>query len=134
MQKQRFFNIMIMVGTLVLMSLFGSNEAHPAETPTGHGTFIDVHLHFSNQVKDRSAGMFQDDDYVACADNMIKMMDRYGLQKAVVMPQPRISGQPGFYDYTKILPAIRKYPDRLVLGGGGGNLNSMIHGTDPVAD
>jgi len=64
--------------------------------------------------------------------NMIVLMDRYGLQKAVVMPQPRLSGQPGFYDYTKILPAIKKYPDRLFLGGGGGILNSMIHGTDPA--
>ncbi|MBI2438025.1 MAG: amidohydrolase family protein [Lentisphaerae bacterium] len=39
----------------------------------------------------------------------------------------------GYYDYTKLLPAIRKYPDRLVLGAGGGILNSMIHGTAPDA-
>jgi predicted TIM-barrel fold metal-dependent hydrolase len=63
---------------------------------------------------------------------MIALMDQYGLQKAVVMPQPRLSGQPGFYDYTKILPAIQKYPNRLFLGGGGGILNSMIHETDPA--
>ena len=58
-------------------------------------------------------------------------MDQYGLQKAVVMPQPRLSGQHGFYGYRQILPIIEKYPDRLFWGGGGGTLNSMIHQTDP---
>jgi predicted TIM-barrel fold metal-dependent hydrolase len=132
MQKQRFFYKMVGAFVLVFMSLLSGNEVHPDTLPTGQGTFIDVHLHFSNQVTGGPANAFRDSDYVTCADNMIALMDKYGLQKAVVMPQPRIFGQPGFYDYTKILPAIRKYPDRLVLGGGGGTLNSMIQDTDPA--
>jgi len=30
---------------------------------------------------------------------MIILMDGYGVEKAVVMPQPRISGQAGYYGY-----------------------------------
>lgn len=113
--------------------------------------YIDVHMHFTNQVqKQQNQGPrgprgqrgrpprrnqqtqteFTIQDYIECADNMIKIMDRYGIEKAVVMPQPRLSGQYGYYDYQQILPAIDKYPDRLVLGAGGGVLNSMIHHTD----
>jgi len=47
------------------------------------------------------------------------------------MPQPRIFGQEGYYDYTSLILAVKKYPNRLVLGAGGGILNSMIHETDP---
>lgn len=123
------------------------NYKSSAETAPGFGTYIDVHMHFYNQISKewvqqqmksgkipRGKGQsieFQDEDYIACADNMIKLMDKYGIQKVILMPQPRISGQHGSYDYKELLPAIRKYPDRLFLGAGGGILNSMIHGTDP---
>lgn len=121
--------------------------------PTGFAeeesdAFIDVHMHFSNQLKSGQRGErrgpgrrsrqgrqgpepFSEEDFVACADNMIAEMDRHGFQRVIVMPQPRTSGQPGFYAYEQILPAVRKYPDRLSLGGGGGTLNSMIHATPP---
>lgn len=115
-----------------------------AQKPPESGNHIDVHMHFSNQIskewmqkqmKGRSSQKlpleFTDADYLACADSMIELMDKYELQKVVVMPQPRISGQQGYYDYSQLLPAMRKYRERLVLGAGGGILNSFIHSTDP---
>lgn len=150
-----------------LASLSAVKDASSADSPARSPGYIDVHLHFSNQVMKKhgqrgpqpggqrgldrrhpprsqrssfdmtrfSSGGSTDDftasDYAGCADNMIELMDKYGIEKAVVMPQPRLSGQHGYYDFRKIAPAIAKYPDRLFLGGGGGKLNSMIHGTDP---
>lgn len=127
MKIQRLFFLMAIVFSIIFIGLFSLNSAHSATTSAGYGTYIDVHLHFSNQAMN-----FRDQDFMTCADNMIALMDQYGIQKAVVMPQPRLFGQKGFYDYTKILPALRKYPERLLLGGGGGTLNSMIHATDSV--
>lgn len=116
-----------------------------AGEPPGFGTYVDVHMHYCNQWAKEWAQQymrqnrirpqpgqqvsieFTDADYLACADNMIKTMDQHGIGKVVLMPQPRIAGQHGYYDYEKIVPAIRKYQDRLVLAAGGGILNSMIH-------
>ncbi|MBN1673336.1 MAG: amidohydrolase family protein [Kiritimatiellae bacterium] len=115
--------------------------------------FVDAHLHFCNQLERSGPGpggapgrrgprfgrrpprgggfeAFEDSDFITCADNMIALMDEHGVEKAVVMPQPRLAGQKGYYDYTQMLPALRKYPNRLYLGAGGGILNSLIHSTD----
>ncbi|MEW6358920.1 MAG: amidohydrolase family protein [Planctomycetota bacterium] len=148
MQLQRLSCAAVISCLALVAGLVVLNRASSAQDDPGRGTYIDGHLHFSNQVAapqkprgplfgggrrqgNRTPGEFSESDFVKCADNMIALMDRYGVQKALVMPQPRLSGQPGFYDYKQILPAVRKYPGRLILGGGGGDLNSMIHATDP---
>ena len=64
---------------------------------------------------DGAPPVFTAADYAECADNMIALMDTFGIEKAVVMPQPRLAGQHGYYDYRVIVPAIAKYPDRLFL-------------------
>ncbi|MFH0825384.1 MAG: hypothetical protein V2B18_21745, partial [Pseudomonadota bacterium] len=146
-------NLMIIATVAAFLRVAPIPTAHAGEAP-GFGTYIDVHMHLNNALSrewiqeqirsNRGPGQrpargqkppveFTDADYLVCADNLIQTMNQYGILKAVLMPQPRISGQRGYYDYTKLLPAIRKYPDRLVLGAGGGILNSMIHGTAPDA-
>ena len=140
---------LVVLFSVLLLALFLAGAGDTSDAKTGKGSYIDVHMHVSNQVvkpggesgskrgrRGRRGGgfsmEFRDEEYTTCADNMVALMDRYGLERAVIMPQPRISGQPGFYDYRKLLPAVKKYPERLILGGGGGNLNSMIHATDPA--
>ncbi|MHC4871811.1 MAG: amidohydrolase family protein [Planctomycetota bacterium] len=156
---------------LFILSTFAvSSQVQSLDKPLISPGYIDVHMHFTNQI-DRgqsssrqqrgsssmnnrrgpgrrppmrvgrssqsgkrsgsSQSEFSDKDYAECADNMIKIMDKYNIDKAVVMPQPRIEGQFGYYDFRKIKKAIAKHKDRLLLGGGGGKLNSMIHGIDP---
>jgi predicted TIM-barrel fold metal-dependent hydrolase len=61
------------------------------------------------------------------------MMNRAGIAKAVIMPPPQSPNQAGAYTYDELLAAIRRYPDRLILAAGGGELNPMIIGTDSAA-
>jgi predicted TIM-barrel fold metal-dependent hydrolase len=143
---------LMMVATAAVFAGATPAPTGPEGKPPGFGTYIDVHMHLNNafsrewvQEETRSTRgpgqsptrgqkpslEFTSADYLACADNLVKTMDQYGIRKAVVMPQPRVSGQMGSYDYEELLPAVRKYPDRLILGAGGGILNSMIHGIAP---
>lgn len=70
-------------------------------------------------------------DSGASADHLINMMNQYGIDKVIVMPPPQNPDQQGGYTYTALLDSIKKYPDRLILGAGGGTLNPMIQGTRP---
>ena len=69
-------------------------------------------------------------DNTASADHLIAMMDQYGVRKAIVMPPPQTRGRPGAYPYTALLDSVKKYPERLILGAGGGELNPMIQETN----
>ncbi|MDQ7781100.1 MAG: amidohydrolase family protein [Planctomycetota bacterium] len=145
MKVQRSLRATIAFYTVLLAVIVFFDDANPETEQAKPGTYVDIHMHFSNQLAGvgpdsggrkppggKPPGKFEDEDFIACADNMIAHMDRCGLQKAVVMPQPRLAGQPGCYGYKQILAAVRKYPGRLYLGGGGGALNSMIHSTAPA--
>lgn len=70
-------------------------------------------------------------DNTASADHLIEMMNEYGVEKAIVMPPPQTPYQRGSYTYTALLDSVKKYPGRLILGAGGGTLNSMIQETKP---
>ncbi len=72
-------------------------------------------------------------DYEAAADHLVEMMDRAGVARTVVMPPPQELNQAGGYTYHALLGAIRKYPGRLYLAAGGGELNPLIQGTDSAA-
>lgn len=67
------------------------------------------------------------------AEALIALMDRYGVEKAIVMPPPQGPGQPGGYDYRVLAPLVSAYPSRLALAAGGGTLNRTIVETDPAA-
>lgn len=65
-------------------------------------------------------------DYEAAAANLISKMDKLGIEKAVIMPPPQSPNQPGGYTYEDLLGAVRKYPTRLALAAGGGELSPLI--------
>ncbi len=73
-------------------------------------------------------------DYASAADNLIRQMDRYGVSKVLILPPPQVPG-----DMTKgikpkcndLLIAVRRYPDRLFLVGGGDVLNPYIYQYKP---
>ena len=82
----------ILLAVIMLFTHFVQNDAYATQSASGFGTYIDIHFHFTNQVIRGSTTAFDDDDFVTCADNLIKLMDQYGIHKVVVMPQPRLSG------------------------------------------
>jgi predicted TIM-barrel fold metal-dependent hydrolase len=89
--------------------------------------YVDVHMHLDGVQRKTMHAV----DNTASADKLIAMMNRYGVRKAIVMPPPQVSNQKGGYDYTVLVDSVRKYPGRLILGGGGGMLNPLIQGTAP---
>ncbi len=146
---------------LLILSLthfvFAKAEDAP---PPREGGFVDVHMHLDGSISSppqgrqtpsfppgmpnamrrrvmemqkekmkRARGKAK--DYAPSAGALVALMDQYGVEKAIVMPPPQHPGQKGAYSYHEILDALKKYPDRLVLGGGGGELNPLIAGTDP---
>lgn len=70
-------------------------------------------------------------DYLPAADALVRVMDEYGVAKAIIMPPPQLPDTHGAYDYTDLLLAVKAHPDRLALGAGGGTLNPMIAGIEP---
>lgn len=140
---------------LVIASLLGISVAPEVGAKRGPvpalGGFVDVHMHldgvqrqetrrsprqrreqsFGPQTRATAAQQGSRSGDTESAEHLIAMMDEYGVEKAIVMPPPQYPGQPGSYQYTALLDSIQKYPGRLILGAGGGSLNSMIQATKP---
>jgi hypothetical protein len=78
------------------------------------------------------AGGTANKDYDTAVDNLIALMDEYGVAGALVLVPPREWGEPGAYDYHELLAPVGRYPDRLHLVAGGGTLHPLILSTDPA--
>lgn len=140
------------VAVMLFFLYSGIIRAENASTATAASQtgYIDVHMHLNGRYQTGGgppegrmgprpgprggpgggrAGRGVAEDYEAAAANLIAMMDRIGVAKAIVMPPPQRPNQRGGYTYQKLLGAVRRYPDRLVLAAGGGELNPLIVGT-----
>lgn len=153
----RFAALVVLAG----MVWTGEKEAFAAEEQSAPGRFIDIHMHLDGRYRQDGApsptnkspalgrrpppgggpGRMADGDrgqgglvkdYEAAADNLVAMMDRAGVARALVMPPPQSPNQRGGYTYRELLEAVRRHPDRLSLAGGGGELCPMIMGTEPA--
>ncbi len=85
----------------------------------------------------RGRGGVRDVDYEGMAGNIVSLMDKMGVEKAILMPPPQVPGQEGTnLTYGTCLSAARYYPERLIAGGGGDTLNPLIYqyGKDEVTD
>ena len=90
-------------------------------------SIIDTHLHTSLSPSDRTnEAMGQ-----AIANELLAKMDRYDIGQAIVMPPPQGPDQRAVYTYTALSSIVATNRDRLLLGGGGGDLSMMIFSTDP---
>jgi predicted TIM-barrel fold metal-dependent hydrolase len=94
------------------------NELRPSPLP-----WIDVHMHL---VPARGA---DGPDFSGSVQAALDLMGRTGIEFAVLMPTPQ---SPARYDETAFAPLLRRYPKRFAYLGGGGELNAMIHSTDPA--
>lgn len=70
--------------------------------------------------------------YIVAAEAMLADMDKYGIQKALIMPPPQIQQQGDVCKYEDLATVVRKHPGRLYFLGGGDNLNRMIHQYKPT--
>jgi len=67
-------------------------------------------------------------DYRAAADNLVQLMDAYGVQTVLLLPPPQTTGQKGVKNgFQENLIAVQAHPDRLALVAGGSILNPIIH-------
>ena len=91
---------------------------------------IDTHLHLDGVM---STGNAADAEREASASlsRLIQLMDRHGVERAIVMPPPQGPGQEPSCDYREVRAAIGEEGDRVAFAGGGGTLSPTILGTDP---
>ncbi|MBW2066968.1 MAG: amidohydrolase family protein, partial [Deltaproteobacteria bacterium] len=86
----------------------------------GGPPFIDAHNHLALK---GSPGR----TYFEAARSAMNVMGRLGISRLIIMPPPRVPGQPGAFDVFGLIPVVKKYPEQLACLGGGGKLDPMIH-------
>ena len=118
MRSIRFICLKAILCMIFVIGLFLYTDSVYAGEASEEIEYVDVHMHFNNQLAKGQRGSnerrpprrgrlrkmsgnkplhgFTEKDYIECADNMIAKMDEAGIGKAVVIPQPRISGQKGY--------------------------------------
>lgn len=84
--------------------------------------YIDAHNHLSGGQGGPGSGP----DFSGAAGSALAKMDELSIEKIIVMPPPFSPGHKGIFDAEDLLPFSRKYPERLVVLGGGGTLNLII--------
>jgi len=112
---------------LIFMFIFTSISAltqqgtpDPAPPAATIGPVVDVHVHLLAATPR---------EYQEAAKEAVAVMDRFGIQKMIVMPPPKDGVIIPDTDYEALLPAIQNYPARFAFLGGGGRLNAMIQQT-----
>tara|TARA_Y100000814_G_scaffold177271_1_gene129571 strand:+ start:372 stop:1421 length:1050 start_codon:yes stop_codon:yes gene_type:complete len=81
--------------------------------------FIDVHVHLVG-------GRGDNVDYEGAVDTALEVMNRIGIEKAIIMSPPQIPSVDG-YDYSAFIDALNENKDRFLFLGGGGSLNVLLH-------
>jgi len=71
-------------------------------------------------------------NYDTAANQLLAEMDKYGIEKALIMPPPQIPGQRTVCDYKDLISVSQKHHDRLFLVAGGDTLNWLIHQYKPT--
>lgn len=95
-------------------------EQEETEVPN---TYIDVHCHIHGQT---GPNQF---DFATAASGAIEYMDKWKIDKMIVMPPPftNQSSQDGKrYEIDDMVAVLSQYPGRFCFLGGGEDLNKMI--------
>ncbi|MGH9691203.1 MAG: amidohydrolase family protein [Candidatus Acidiferrales bacterium] len=106
---------------VVLVGYALAGQPKPANSPVEDArvvaaktAYIDAHVHIDHQ---DPAGSFR---------ALVRAMDRMNAVKNIVLTEPYGPDDPARWDAEVILPAAKKYPDKLSVLGGGATLNAMI--------
>ena len=80
---------------------------------------VDVHVHLIG-------GRTPPRDFEGGVKAALEAMDRFGISKAIILPQPQIDTH-RVADHVEIAKALRGHGNRLAYLGGGGTLNPILH-------
>jgi predicted TIM-barrel fold metal-dependent hydrolase len=87
-----------------------ATEPVPALTP-----YVEAHTHFDEH------------DIPGTIHAALEALKTQNAASVILQMLPDTFDHPGHYDAEVILPAAKKYPGKLIVVGGGGTLNPMIH-------
>lgn len=111
---------------LAMLLLPSTVTIHGRQNPEEAG-YIDTHMHLSGQAARSTSG------WESAGAALVSLMDRGGVAISLIMPPPQRPNMRGAATFEDLLPAVRKYPGRLALVAGGGELNPLIESTNPNA-
>lgn len=69
------------------------------------------------------------DNYISSGKNLLKLMNQYSIERAVLVPPPRTITNMDPIEIPALMELCKMYPDRFILSAGGDILNTMIHDT-----
>ena len=96
------------------MERLAAGNPRTAVLKPGSAPYIDAHTHI-------------DQNHAADAVQLLlQAMDGLNGAKVFIQTEPYGPGNPGAWDAEKILPEVKKHPDKMAALGGGGTLNPMI--------
>src|SRR3954471_20177380 len=101
----------VVIGSLVAGALAADGNCQPAY-------IIDTHVHADPRQNLQDA--------IAAA---ISTMNRFGIDRIILMSPPQIKGRPNLYDVDQLRFAGQKFPNRISIAGGGGSLNTILQAT-----
>jgi hypothetical protein len=128
--RYKTFSILGLVAFLLILFLCTSSATLHSQPQQGSSqgiTYIDCHNHLAGRYG--SPGGVEGQDYEGAAKVALSAMDQLGITKMIIMPPPFAPQSSHIYDYTDLIPVVKKHPDRFAFLGGGGTLNVMIHQT-----
>lgn len=127
--------LLIIIFVTVSLSLL-----FPWDTFCAGANYIDVHIHLDPMSLQRPASFARGPrgprrfsgregvDYEGMATNIISLMDKMSVEKAILMPPPQVPNQRGMKaTYATCVSVAKYYPDRIIVGGGGDTLNRLIY-------
>ncbi len=113
----RALNGLAAAPALLLLSIAAGDPAARAEAGIA---LIDTHVHAMRSGRK-----------VAGVSAMLRTMDEFRVELAILLPPPFPPGHPGAYGRNELEPIARAHPDRFAFVAGGESLNPMIHRTPP---
>ena len=93
-----------------------AHAATPEQKPpvAALSPYVDAHIHIDER------------DPEGSAKSVIYAMAEFNTVRSIVLTEPYSGENPDRWDAEKVLPALKKYANKIALMGGGGTLNPMI--------
>lgn len=89
-------------------------------------SWVDVHTHPTGSAVTMGSAGHAVCDSKECVDRIIATMDKYGIQKAVLMNPPAPAGVSGTENELLIAKMAQSQPDRFAYSAGGSAINPLI--------
>lgn len=115
-------NMWVMMRCTAMLALGAlMRVAGSAGAQEGGGVDVHVHLQLSPHAEERALAV----------KALIAKMDRRGVRWAVLVAPPQVEGQAHTTSHEDLAALAAMAPDRLAIGGGGLELNRLIHAHPP---